>query len=49
VTLEASSKVSDGYVGKSMKSEGCFNWSALEDDFRTFLIGRPEIADRAIW
>jgi hypothetical protein len=27
-----------------------FDWPALEDDFRTFLlIGLPEIADRAIW
>jgi hypothetical protein len=33
-----SSKVSNGYAGKFLKAGLNFDWSALTDDFRTFLL-----------
>ena len=36
--INPTSKVSNGYAGKFLKAGLNFNWSALEDDFRTFLL-----------
>ncbi len=36
---QISPKVLDGYVCKPLKSRANFNWSALADEFRTFLLG----------
>jgi hypothetical protein len=36
------SKVSNGYAGKFLKAGLNFDWSALADDFRTFLLN-PDI------
>ena len=48
-THRLGSKASNGYAGKFLKAGLNFNWSALEDDFRTLLWVPAQQAQIQTW